>query len=133
MGAFIFEDVGVTAYRGSAKLLSNADYIKAAAGILAVEGLHAGLVRTILFGMRAEVRNTAEAISALRDKLDGLKGKDQGVLDNDGAANIVPIDANGLCASRSVNQVLNIVYGVRGADRGGFCPVGENLLVPYNA
>ncbi len=124
LGAFIFEDVGVTAYKGGARLLANKDFLEAAAGILAVEAYHASNVRTTLFARGLSA--AAQAISDARDSLDGSSDLDQGILNAAGNANIVPTDANGLAYSRSTQQVLNIVYLSPTGAPGGFFPAGLN-------
>ncbi len=144
LGAFIFEDVGVTAYKGASPLISNPTYIDAAAGILAVEAFHAGLIRNALYakGIGASTLRTAsESISNARDTLDGPADLDQGVATqtvpyvnangtsiNVQISNIAPTDANGIAFSRTPAQVLNIVYLTAGtsASSGGFFPNGVN-------
>ena len=122
LAAFIFEDVGVTAYKGAARFLENKDFLEAAAGILAVEAYHAGEIRTLLY-QRGLVKE-AGAISDLRDSADGKGDRDQGIVLRK-KANIVPTDANGLAFSRTPEQVLKIVY-LGGDDKGGFFPNGLN-------
>ncbi len=128
LGAFIFEDVGVTAYKGAAPLVSNKTFLEAAAGILAVEAYHAGLVRTLLLqGGGAEA---VGKISDARDSLDGPSDLDQGIVDGNGNANIVPADENSIAFSRTPGQVLNIVYlNPEAVTSGGFFPAGVNGAV----
>lgn len=129
LGAFIFEDVGVTAYKGASPLLSNKTYLEAAAGILGVEAYHAGSVRTLLFGQGTAVQNLANMISDVRATLDnqpqGAPKLDQGIRTGS-VANIVPTDGNSIAFSRSTRQVLNIVYGQPNAAAGLFFPNGLN-------
>jgi hypothetical protein len=150
LGAYIFEDVGVTAYKGASPLITNKAFLEAAAGILAVEAYHAAIVRTVLYAKGVatpDLRTAADLISNARDSLDGTSDVDQGispmmvtptnlataspaVL----ASNIVPLDNNGIAFSRSPGQVLNIVYLNRAAvTMGGFFPAGVNGAIRASA
>ncbi|WP_375398200.1 ferritin-like domain-containing protein [uncultured Sphingomonas sp.] len=134
LAAFIFEDVGVTAYKGAAPLITSPTYLDAAAGLLAVEAYHAGLVRTALYSKglaTPSLRTGSEAISNARDSLDGAPDDDQGVaatmINGALASNIVPTDGNGIAYSRTTGAVLNIVYLTKTAvSLGGFFPAGVN-------
>jgi hypothetical protein len=132
LGAFIFEDVGVTAYKGASPLISNKTFLEAAAGILAVEAYHAGLIRTVLYtkGLATPaLRTGASAISDARDSLDNSADVDQGIVNASDASisNIVPTDANGIAFSRTPGDVLNIVYLTKeSVTMGGFFPKGAN-------
>ena len=150
LAAYIFEDVGVTAYHGAAQYIDNKDTLTAAAGILAVEAYHAGIIRTSLFA--AQTRNPSlmifkntRLISALRNTLAhsgtpqpnwSANPDDQGISANESqisgglrtSANLVPTDANGLAFARQPAQVLNIVYG--GTSPGLFFPNGINAGNP---
>ncbi len=135
LGAYIFEDVGVTAYKGASPLVQNRTFLQAAAGILAVEAYHAAIVRTTLYGLGVEtpsLRSAADAISNARDSLDGPNDLDQGIspvtLSGALVSNIVPADpVSAIAFSRSPQQVLNIVYlNNAAATMGGFFPNGVN-------
>ncbi|QYF85943.1 ferritin-like domain-containing protein [Brevundimonas sp. PAMC22021] len=136
LAAYIFEDVGVTAYKGASPLINSKTYLEAAAGILAAEAYHAGLVRTVLYSKglaTPSLRTGANAISDARDSLDGSSRLDQGITGDRGlpadtaASNIFPGDANAIAFSRTTGQVLNIVYLTAAvATGGGFFPSGVN-------
>ncbi|GAA2750540.1 ferritin-like domain-containing protein [Amnibacterium kyonggiense] len=141
LASFLFEDVGVTAYKGGAGLLSNKTYLDAAAGILAVEAYHAGAVRTVLYGEAEKNHKIFEIVQKLSDARDSLDGKgddDQGIKYGADAgwkpknpSNLVPADRNGIAYSRTPGHVLNIVYLTpsKNATKGGFYPNGVNGAV----
>jgi hypothetical protein len=126
LGAFVFEDVGVTAYHGAATLFSSTAtgiaYLAAAAGILAVEAYHASEIRVLCY--LDHLFQPVQRISALRAELSGAND-DQGIVLN-GQANIVPADSNAIAFSRTTSQVLNIVYGGVNSCSGLFFPNGVN-------
>ena len=141
LGAYLFEDVGVTAYiGGSGVLINNKVYLEAAAGILAVEAYHASIIRQTLYNLgingpgplgvgAAPIDPFAAtaAISAARAKLDGTGTDDIGI---GTAAAPTVVDANksnGLAFVRTTAQVLNIVYlNAASVSAGGFFPNGMN-------
>lgn len=127
LGGMLLEDVGVTAYHGAAPLIRDRTNLDAAAGILAVEAYHMGMVRSTLYRMGTAARNAANAISDARDRLDGPTDVDQGIQVNN-RANIVPADDDAKAFSRSPQQVLKIVYltDQSGVTGGGIFPNGMN-------
>ncbi len=136
VGAYVFEDVGVTAYHGAASLLTTPANLTTAAGILAVEAYHAGLVRTTINNIDptgSSIAGYTNLISNLRASLSkaGLLGVAPSAYDSDpddfglapfsvtlagGAATtatrISDADSTNVIAfARNTTQVLNIVTG----------------------
>jgi hypothetical protein len=101
--------------------------VLAAAGILAVEAYHAGIIRTLLDELGPFTQDAADKISVLRNNLSDEGGgtTDQGLRLN-GKQNLVPADQNAIAFSRTTREVLNIVYGNIGVSSGLFFPAGLN-------
>lgn len=128
IGAFIFEDVGVTAYHGAAKLLTSKTYLVAAAEILAVEAYHAASIRSQIVALSQNATGTtlvsiANAVQTVRASLGG--GNETTL----SATGIVAADStNSIAFERTTDQVLHIVYGnvAVGTKSGVFFPNGLN-------
>ncbi len=153
IGAYIFEDVGVTAYSGAAPLITTPAYLAAAAGILGVEAYHAGLIRTSIFiadpDGKAGLQGYTQKISATRMALDGSSTTDdigvgfqtvtiEPTGTTNGAATIVDAQTGSpnysKTYSRTTTQVLKIVTGSTNIPASGakytgvFFPNGLNGL-----
>jgi hypothetical protein len=127
LGAFVFEDVGVTAYNGAAPLIMDRGILANAVSIGLVEGYHAGDIRNVIFNRGGAILDAANAISAARASLGG--GKDQAVVHDNPfgtTANITPTDDMGRAFARTPQEVLNIVYldTTLSLTPGGFFPEG---------
>jgi hypothetical protein len=155
VGAFIFEDVGVTAYSGAAPLITAAGvasgYLTAAAGILAVEAYHAGYIRTSLTGraIAAAAASTPYPYLAAANLVENLRasltvGNSAAPSTSTSVETLLTLPtslttpssivaasvADAVGFARSVDQVLHIVYGspMVGVAKGGFFPNGVNSI-----
>lgn len=130
LAAFVLEDLAVSAYRGTATLVSSSALLQVVSGLMSVEGYHAAMIRTTLY-TRGDADPTlitrADALSNARDGYDGSADLDQGISNVGDASNIVPTDADGLVLGRSPKQTLNVLFmNAAAADKGGFFPSGVN-------
>jgi hypothetical protein len=158
VGAYVFEDVGVTAYHGAASLLTSKSNLAVAAGILGVEAYHAGLIRTSISYMdptNAGIGSYTTLISTLRAKLSqaGLLGVAGGTYDANpddyglattsvslaGSAGVTSTrltDADGtnvIAFSRNTTQVLNIVTGGGAVNTAGTAAISPAVGVFFPA
>ncbi len=122
IGAYVIEDVCVTALAGAARYLTNPNDLEAAAGLLGVEGYQAGAIRSLLADVGAG--QVTDQIATLRANLSGVG--DQGVIYSGINYNFTNTDSNALVYRRTPRQVLNIAYGAVNATSGGFFPSGVN-------
>lgn len=138
LAAFLFEDVGVTAYMGAIPSVVTPALIDAVAGIHGAEAYHAGLIREQLYARGVAtpaLRTSADSISNARDQLDGsLADYDQPITGTTDIANIVPADTTGIVFARTPAQVLNILFLTRApVASGGFFPGGINGTITTSA
>ncbi|MGA2582370.1 MAG: ferritin-like domain-containing protein [Tepidisphaeraceae bacterium] len=134
LSAFVFEDVGVTAYHGAATAITDPAVLNDAAGILAVEAYHAGVIRAVLYSLGQDdpgLITNANLISALRAGADGdasADGHDTPLTASNGDVNIVAEDpTTSIAYARTFREVLRIVYlGNAPGTGGGFFPNGMN-------
>jgi hypothetical protein len=127
LGGMLFEDVGVTGYKGATPLIQDKKFQEDIAGILAVEAYHMGMARSVIYQAGVDAQAAANAITEARGVLNGNPDIEQGVEVNE-EANVVPSDEFGIAFSRTPNQVLQIVYLTpeKGVTSGGFFPNGFN-------
>ena len=107
-----FEDVGVSAYGGAARLIANKDYLEAATRIALTEGEHSGNIRLMV----AQQQVPTFALDA-NDYPPPPSGK-----------KFFDVSAQALAKIRTTSMVLAIVYGdtQAGTKKGGFFPDGVN-------
>jgi hypothetical protein len=156
IGAYVFEDVGVTAYHGAASLIVSPGILSVAAGILAVEAYHAGLIRTTLnyldptgalglvgyttkvSTLRATLSNAALLGAATPPPYDA-QPDDYGIAGTTftlptGSVNgtrIVDADPNTVVAfARNTTQVLNIVTGGGAVKSGAVVSPATGIFFP---
>lgn len=155
IGAYIFEDVGVTAYHGAAPLITTPANLTVAAGILAVEAYHAGLIRTTINTIDptgTSIASFTNLISTLRAALSqaALLGVAPSPFDTNPddfglapfqvslggsgtvtATRITDADQTNVIAfSRNTTQVLNIVTGGGAVSAGKAVTPATGLFFP---
>lgn len=136
------EEIGSTGDKGSVLLVSNPGIANAIGGLAGSASFQSGVDRLMLWQRRNEtvepfgvsVEVMVQAISDLRDNLDGPLESDQGITNNNtnliavptDSINLAPTDIRGLTFSRTPQQVLHILTLGSPTSKGGFFPDGVN-------
>jgi hypothetical protein len=140
IGAFIFEDVGVTAYSGAAPALTVSANLNYAAGIQAVEAYHAAYVRTSITALAQSNPTTYGSLITIANQVSTLRGTLGGgnetpltavgaTVSTTPSSIVAATSANAIAYARTTDQVLHIVYGTAGGagvSSGVFFPNGLN-------
>jgi hypothetical protein len=107
-----FEDIGVSAYGGAARLISSKDVLEAAARIALTEGEHSGNIRLMI--AQQQIPTFALDANDYPPPPSGTKFFD--------------VSKQALAKIRTTSMVLAILYGDNTADtdHGGFFPNGVN-------
>lgn len=117
--AAIFEDVGVSAYRGAAPLIQSREVLDTAAGVALTEAQHAGLLRYLVSNLDFNVT---------------VPSVDETAIPPIGQPELAParsggrlffVEGLGLSPSRTASEVLRVVYA-NNQRGGGFFPDGVN-------
>jgi len=136
LAAFFLEDVIATAYRALVTSVTNVTNRESIVGLLGAASYRAGTIRTLLYAKGAAsgstLRANADAISTVRDGLDGTSDDDQGISPTTDAnsnlvSNVTPAGPDGIAFGRALSSVLNIFYlNSLAVAVGGFFPAGVN-------
>jgi len=142
LAAFMIEDVIVTAYINAVPNITDKTILAGISGILATHSHHAAVIRALLYAKGVAtpaLRTNADAISGVRDNLDGVPDiDDHGIspvtINSLAVSRIAPVAANGTVIGRSSGTVLNILYlNSTSASSGGFFTAGLNGTLKTSA
>jgi hypothetical protein len=149
LGAFLFEDVGISATAAGGDLIADPASKEAAAGILAVEGYHGGMIRAEIAERGGDLIARADNLSRARTAMESANNrrpnrtsvsttisKEQPIGAGDvfpGELVVAPTDPQGRTPPRPPQDVLNIVFlnPDPEARRGGFFPQGVQGVVRH--
>ncbi len=117
--ASVFEDVGVSAYRGAAPLIQSRAILDAAAAIGLTEGQHAGVLRYLVSNLDFNV-----TVPSVDPKSIPPIGQPE-VAPARSGGRLFFVEGLGLSPARTTGEVLRIVYA-NNVKAGGFFPDGVN-------